>query len=191
MQLITKAVLLSLVLATTGCDNALLDNSMQKLVRQKLKDPDSAKWGEKLVHKNRACLQVNSKNSYGGYTGNQTAWLHNLGSPASPNWYLERIDEETCYQHVLEERSNRDDAEKAFEVKMVAALKSIGFKIGDATELSGLRDDDPSINKCLKVASGALTSFRIASDYQGKRRDEWESKAKTEFAAVESGGCKT
>lgn len=39
-----------------------------------LKDPDSAKFGQwTVVNDELACLDVNAKNSYGGYTGMQSA----------------------------------------------------------------------------------------------------------------------
>ena len=60
--------------------------SIKKEIKNNLKDPDSAKFGEFTIkgtgHKNpqgqellMACVTVNAKNSMGGYTGNQEASL--------------------------------------------------------------------------------------------------------------------
>lgn len=39
-------------------------------VLAELKDPDSAKFGKfELIDDNHACIEVNAKNSYGGYSG--------------------------------------------------------------------------------------------------------------------------
>lgn len=47
------------------------------MVLAKLKDPSSAKFGdyEEVLSKNRdwACLGVNARNSFGGYTGEESA----------------------------------------------------------------------------------------------------------------------
>ena len=50
-----------------------------KVIRRALKDPDSAKFGDMVVVDNGygACVEVNSKNAYGGYTGFQQAVLFN------------------------------------------------------------------------------------------------------------------
>lgn len=46
-------------------------------VRDSLKDPDSAKFGEFYFNPEtlKGCLAVNAKNSMGGYTGEQQAYL--------------------------------------------------------------------------------------------------------------------
>lgn len=52
----------------------------KKAVLQRLKDPDSAKFGNfTLIDDERACLTVNAKNTYGGYTGDKEAWLNKIG----------------------------------------------------------------------------------------------------------------
>jgi predicted nucleic acid binding AN1-type Zn finger protein len=44
--------------------------AIQAVVRSFLKDPDSAKFGKLVViNSTKVCIPVNSKNSYGGYTG--------------------------------------------------------------------------------------------------------------------------
>lgn len=52
----------------------------KEAVLQRLKDPDSAKFGNfTLIDDERACLTVNAKNAYGGYTGDKEAWLNKIG----------------------------------------------------------------------------------------------------------------
>ncbi len=70
---VTLALALSSTLA--ACDNGKA--SAEKAVRNNLKDPDSARFGEFYYNKQlkRACFTVNAKNSMGGYTGDQQVAL--------------------------------------------------------------------------------------------------------------------
>lgn len=53
-----------------------IESEAKKAVLDGLKDPDSAKFGKFLqVDETHACLTVNAKNSMGGYTGDQQAFL--------------------------------------------------------------------------------------------------------------------
>lgn len=68
-----KAMFLAVVLVA-GCAQGIeVDSKAKELVGQNLKDPGSAKWGEirsARFHEGYvACGTVNSKNSFGGYTG--------------------------------------------------------------------------------------------------------------------------
>lgn len=73
-------------------------NMMRAEVKEKLKDPDSAKWGatariagfeqripDRYGYAPYACLEVNAKNSFGGYTGTKV-WLIER-SKSQPNSY--------------------------------------------------------------------------------------------------------
>ena len=62
----------------------------QKSIINSLKDPDSAKFGEQifLVDNKAACVEVNAKNSYGGYTGFQQAMFVKVNGVG---WKLMRI----------------------------------------------------------------------------------------------------
>lgn len=68
----------------------------ESIVKKSLKDPDSAVFGDafrtdKNASGNRiACIEVNAKNSYGGYTGFQSAFLFNTGG----GWEIQSIDED-------------------------------------------------------------------------------------------------
>jgi len=58
----------------TAISNA--ESDTKKAVLRQLKDPDSANFGRfTLIDDTHACLTVNARNSYGGYTGDQEAWL--------------------------------------------------------------------------------------------------------------------
>ena len=46
--------------------------TLKNSVERSLKDPDSAKWGYRDISKNKVCVTVNAKNSFGGYVGNQS-----------------------------------------------------------------------------------------------------------------------
>jgi len=81
-----RAIVLTIIAASfgvSGCGPSAEGNSdnsvesyAQKAVLASLKDPDSAKFGEfTLVNDNAACLTVNARNSLGGYTGDQQAYL--------------------------------------------------------------------------------------------------------------------
>lgn len=66
-------VIAIMAVSMSGCGE---DRKIQDAVRANLIDPDSAKFGKlTLVNEKRACMTVNSKNTMGGYTGNQEAFM--------------------------------------------------------------------------------------------------------------------
>lgn len=71
----TIMVLMCSCFALTACDRNR--SGAEEAVRNVLKDPDSARFGEFYFNpKNgRGCLTVNAKNSMGGYTGDQQAYV--------------------------------------------------------------------------------------------------------------------
>lgn len=83
-----------LPLLFSACGSA--KSEAEKAVLDRLKDPDSAKFGEfTQVNERRACLTVNAKNSMGGYTGDQQAFLFKFGE----EWTVVAIQEtshKTC-----------------------------------------------------------------------------------------------
>jgi hypothetical protein len=70
------ALIVALASVLPGCSGK---SQAERAVREILKDPDSAKFGEFEVVDDTdgkgACLVVNAKNSMGGYTGDQVASL--------------------------------------------------------------------------------------------------------------------
>lgn len=185
MNTASKLLILCLAFSAGGCEKALFDNSMRKVVREKLKDPDSAKWGDVFTYKNRACLEVNSKNSYGGYTGNKSAWLTASGG----SWRLEKIDDEICYESPLKALVELDEAEEIAEKKVIELLAKIGRNVS-SFQLATINEDDPTSDKCVVQASKAMTAKRIAIKATGSSRETWEANYQSRIAPVISGACK-
>ena len=62
----------------------------EEAVIRTMKDPDSAIFGEMTyVDKDHACLTVNGKNTFGGYTGDQQAYLKRING----SWVSQFIHE--------------------------------------------------------------------------------------------------
>lgn len=87
-------VVTAFALLLAACGSA--ESDAQKAVRNSLKDPDSAKFGQyTLVNSEHACLTVNARNSFGGYTGDQQATLVKI----EKEWMVINIDKfshESC-----------------------------------------------------------------------------------------------
>lgn len=45
---------------------------LKDAIEKNLKDADSAKWGDRYITRNKVCVTVNSKNSFGAYVGNKS-----------------------------------------------------------------------------------------------------------------------
>lgn len=85
------------VLAGCGGVGGGAESEAKKAVLASLKDPDSAKFGQfTLVNEEHACLTVNSRNSFGGYTGDQQAMLTKIG--VEDNWRVKivNVSHESC-----------------------------------------------------------------------------------------------
>ena len=69
-----KLCALAVPMALAACSGR---SGAEKAVREALKDPDSAKFGEFYFNSKtgKACLTTNAKNSMGGYTGNSQSHL--------------------------------------------------------------------------------------------------------------------
>lgn len=118
----------------SGCNSDIKD-----AVREKLKDPDSAKFEEIITLKNRACVRYNAKNSYGAYTGISTAHLVKIGEN---NWYVEYDDESDCSKYTLEKKITLDKKEKESEKEILSILKNqkmIDEKINSIYQLQNHR----------------------------------------------------
>lgn len=88
----TKIALCAFLLSfLMGCDSA--KSQAQQLVLAELKDPSSAEFGayKEVLSKHRdwACLAVNARNSYGGYTGEQAARF--VRTAGSLSWKFQGI----------------------------------------------------------------------------------------------------
>lgn len=165
-----------------GCDNPL-----QKTVREKLIDPDSAKFGEQVIYLNHACVVVNAKNTYGGYTGNKTAWLERYGTTGD-NWYYTETTETPCYEGPLKEKVAADEAEKKFASQVLEVLVSKGYKL---ESVPIIRHGDETADKCLAQASTTMTSHRLSARESASGKDEfWINKRDSEFADLKAMECK-
>lgn len=74
-MLLGRLIVFLIPLTLIGCtDDAeqgrrdWMDKQRAKMVRA-LKDPDSAKFRDEILHRDALCGEVNAKNSVGGYTG--------------------------------------------------------------------------------------------------------------------------
>jgi len=86
----------ALLLVACGGDEA----AAKKAVLGHLKDPDSAKFGKfSLAGTKGACLTVNAKNSMGGYTGDQQAFLL---KDSEKGWIVIAIDKDLDHKMCIE-----------------------------------------------------------------------------------------
>lgn len=96
--------LIATLIATTmiiGCSDPIAngvaadESLIKETIRLNLKDPDSAKFGQITIGKKNsgytiaACATFNAKNSFGGFTGDQQAYLEKEGD----TWLLKQITE--------------------------------------------------------------------------------------------------
>ena len=70
-----KLTLFATLALLSACDRNR--SGAEDVVRTALKDPDSARFGEFYYNDKteKGCLTVNAKNSMGGYTGDQQAYV--------------------------------------------------------------------------------------------------------------------
>lgn len=75
LSLLTSGIV---CLTLAGCNS--MQRDAEALVRENLKDPDSARFGTFYYNEKtkKACLTVNAKNSMGGYTGDKQVLLSRL-----------------------------------------------------------------------------------------------------------------
>jgi len=67
----------AMCLTLPGCDRN--KSGAEEAVLENLKDPDSARFGDFYYNPKtkKGCLTVNAKNSMGGFTGDQQAYVEN------------------------------------------------------------------------------------------------------------------
>lgn len=73
-----RIVLATILIFISACGQG---GDVRAAVQKTLIDPESARFGKSFVSKDgrRACIDVNAKNSYGGYTGEQMIQLWKEG----------------------------------------------------------------------------------------------------------------
>ena len=113
-----------LTLLLTGCGGT--EGDAIKVVKETLKDPDSAKFGEFTEINDRlACLTVNAKNGFGGYIGERQALLRRVDGEWSMASMVD-TPHETCvanWPQFERELSADDLLEKACEEQRQAGSK--------------------------------------------------------------------
>lgn len=89
------ALVLACVTSLSACNSYRA--SAEETVRETLKDPESARFGEFYYNDKtkRACLGVNAKNSMGGYTGEKSVMLERDGDRWVATHELE-VDFDSC-----------------------------------------------------------------------------------------------
>lgn len=189
MKIVAAALLALFSLLLTGCGKP---SEVKKVVLQNLKDPDSAKWGHEFSYMHFACVVVNAKNSFGGYTGDRSAWLVTYDNPESSNakWQLEDIDDSQCSKQALVDKFARDrrlvTAQDQFEASLIDTLTSKGLYKVAGNRLPKASESDPAANKCLLLANRALVEYKISS---GGLFAAAEKKANRILERLKSGNC--
>lgn len=178
----SRLLLPAVLVLLAACDSAILDDPMKKAVRETLKDPDSAKFGEKFVIENRACISVNAKNSYGGYTGATNAHLKKL---SNDNWYVDTLDGKGCSELVLTRQLVVDKANEDAEKMVLEKLKQKQLILSDVKSVYLIKDQ-----VCAGLAREILTHTRLANDADGQSSTAWQARAGEGLKIIESGSCK-
>lgn len=179
-----RNILLSVALLATlaGCDNALFDDGVRKAVRQQLKDPDSAKWEEKILYKDFACIKYNAKNSYGGYGGSSWAILQLLGPG---HWYVKEIDATSCYESHLQTLSEKEATMKVAEGAILAEFKKrklVAASVQDSMDLPE--------SACKKLMSDLRSFASLAIDQDDKEQKAmWQAKYDASFKEIDTVKC--
>jgi hypothetical protein len=183
MKKLPLAVLLASVLLA-ACAYSALDDA----IRKSLKDPDSAKFGQHIVEKTHACVVVNAKNGYGGYTGDKTAWL-SRASEDSTTWSVDSMDDTPCYQALVHQKVVAYEASVVYRHKVVKLLQSKGVEIAD-DDYPYFDEKDPKADRCIELAGDAASFYRLAQDKVGTADyEDWSKKAEVAFATLQSKTC--
>jgi len=94
---VPESIQINRSLAAFIAKTRLTESEAQKAVLEVLKDPDSAKFGEfSQATDAAACLAVNARNSFGGYTGTQQAFLARIGEQWVVIKIFDKISHESC-----------------------------------------------------------------------------------------------
>jgi len=179
-----RNIVLSMTLLATvaGCGNAVFDDAVRKAVREKLKDPDSARWEEKLRYKNFACIKYNAKNSYGGYGGSTWAVMQDLGGD---NWYIVEMNADSCYESDLQKLSEKDVATKVAEAAILAEFKKRNLIADSVQDTLGMPDGE-----CKELMSKLRSYASLAIDQDDKsKKAEWQSMYDAKFKEIDTVKC--
>ncbi|MGN5374589.1 hypothetical protein [Sphingomonas hankookensis] len=114
-----KELIILGLLAGTGCQKPptveeVLQNDVEAAVRATLRDPDSASFSKWTINPNEkiVCGQVNAKNGYGGFTGDEwfvydNGLVHHIDDGKSPK-FSKSFDRCMALSMARSERRRRD-----------------------------------------------------------------------------------
>jgi hypothetical protein len=85
---------LTLAFTTAGCDSE--QRKAEDGYRKNMLDPDSAQFRNFTLKGDKACIEVNGKNSFGGYVGFQSAFLKRNKKGEWSGWSSGDLDYEYC-----------------------------------------------------------------------------------------------
>ena len=130
---------LSLLISLSACTQSELSDRAQieAIVSEKLLDPESVRFGDLIISKdgNRACIEYNAKNRFGGYVGQSLAQLRKQYG----TWMTDNLEASSfsCSTTGFEISDAEDAAElEAIRVMASAFIKSRNLSEVDAKELA-------------------------------------------------------
>jgi hypothetical protein len=111
---------------------------MYTAVKEHLKDPESAIFDSPTeVLANKACIVVNAKNSFGGYTRKQAAFLE---KSVSNKWTVEEILDVPCSKQTLQQRLDKQQFADDTLNKVLDILKAKGLIEPDVKHPAEIKD---------------------------------------------------
>lgn len=162
----------------TGCDNHLKD-----VVKSGLKDPESAQFQGKIEADRWACIEVNSKNSYGGYTGYKATYLRNN---TTMGWQVMDMGEgERCHKSTVDGFAKYDKDILSFEPRMIELMRGHKLIPKSAKKYADIPAGDCQMK---------LVELQVLADFSLDRvtaaeRSDYLRQLKQSISDVESGSC--
>jgi hypothetical protein len=172
------------VCLVSGCEG-----SLEKKLRNDMRDPQSTQFKDKVTHENFACIEVNSKNSYGGYTGFKT---YTMKSGYGDSWEI-LSEKEYCSKDTLVARAKQEKAmdaadaitEKAAEAEVLALMKEKKLIPAAVKDEYDIKDE-----KCKSAASNAMTAARISHSLRHiALQDKYQEQLEKRMHEFRQGTC--
>lgn len=100
----TRLIALPLLLLAGACgstEREITEREIQNAVRASMLDPRSAIFGEMsfTASGNSACVTINGKNTFGGYTGNQQAIVRK--NPQTGTWRSTAVTDDLSHAQCM------------------------------------------------------------------------------------------
>lgn len=169
------------LLLLTGCNNAMFDSGIKADIRKDLKDPDSAQFRNTAEIGAWGCAEVNSKNSFGAYTGFHPMVVKKVGK--------EWMDWDTkipfCDKAQLEELIKYDQRYDSYEAEFFKTLheKKLvpdNVRKGDDIPAGACKDHFTSFFQARLFSTGLPTQ---------QDRSKWASKLEDIMSDLKKDGC--